>query len=257
MRAVAILTIAACLVFLFMPMAMIVAFAFFEDSYLTFPPRTWTVKWFAWALGRDEFLASLKISLLVGLSATVISTILAIPAAMAISRSRLAGAGILQGIFISPILIPTIILGISLLIYLNTIGFPLGFNSIVLGHVVLTTPFIIRNVLVSLAGMPPHIEEAASGLGSTPLRTFRRITLPLILPGIGAGAVLAFLISFDELAMTIFITSPNVITLPIRIFNYVEWHLDPGVAALSTILIAFTTLLLLVLARIRGPSGVS
>ena len=113
-------------------------------------------------------------------------------------------------------------------------------------------PFVVRNVMVSLVGLVPNVEEAASGLGATPWRVFQRIVLPLIMPGVIAGAILAFLISFDELAMTIFLASPNLVTLPVRIFTYVEWNLDPGIAALSTIVILFTAVLLVVLDRVRG-----
>lgn len=255
MRLAGKLTIIVCLVFLFAPMAMIVVFSFFENSYLVFPPSGWTTKWYAWAIDRREFLDGLRTSFLLGVAATTISTLLAVPAALALGRSQVRGRGIIEGALISPLLIPTIILGIALLIYASAIGLRLGFHTLLLGHVVITTPFVMRNVIVSVAGLPRHVEEAAVGLGAIPFRAFRRVVLPLISPGVIAGAILAFLISFDELAMTIFLTSPNVVTLPVRIFNYVEWHLDPGVAALSTILISFTAVLLIILERLRRSGG--
>lgn len=248
--------IISVLIFLFAPMVMIVVFSFFENSYLVFPPAGWTTKWYAWALGRAEFLDALKTSLLLATIATVISTLLAVPAALALGRKRFPGRGVVDGFLISPLLIPTIILGIALLIYFSALGLRPGFHTLLIGHVIITTPFIIRNVRVSISGLPGHVEEAAVGLGATPFRTFIRVTLPLIYPGILAGAILAFLISLDELAMTVFLTSPSLVTLPVRIFNYVEWHMDPGIAALSTLLILFTTVLLVVLSRIRRSEGV-
>ena len=249
------LIILAVFVFLFAPMAMIVAFSFFEDSYLVFPPSGWTTKWYAWALDRSEFLDGLRTSVELAISATAISSALAVPAALAIGKGRFRGRAAIESILISPILIPTIILGIALLVYFSALGLRVGFHTLLIGHVVVVTPFIMRNVLVSVAGLPPHVEEAALGLGATPWRVFRRVVLPLIYPGIVAGAILAFLISLDELAMTVFLTSPTVVTLPVRIFNYVEWHLDPGVAALSTLLIGFTTVLLVILERLRRSDG--
>jgi len=252
MRALRIATLVLGFGFLFAPMATVAVFSLYADSYLTFPPRGWTLKWYAWVFTRPEFLDSLRESVVLGLSATAIATAIGVPAAFALVRGRFPGRMAAEAVVLSPLMLPTVILGVALLIFFSALRIRPDFETLLIGHVVVITPFVVRNVMVSLMGVPANLEEAALGLGATPLRAFFRVVLPLIAPGVIAGAVLAFLISFDELAMTIFLTSPTRVTLPVRIFTYVEWNLDPGIAALSTTLTVFTAGVLVVLERIRG-----
>jgi len=253
MKALRRLTLIVGFAFLFAPMVTIAIFSFYKDSYLTFPPRGWTTDWYGWLFTKGEFLASLKTSLLLGATATALSTLFGVPAAFALVRGRFVGRGILEGILLSPLILPAVIFGVGLLLFFSSLKIRPDFTTLVIGHLVITIPFVTRNVMVSITGIPSHVEEAALGLGAPPWRTFLRVVLPLIMPGIGAGAMLAFLISFDELAMTIFISSPSTVTLPLRIFTYVEWHLDPGIAALSTMLTLATVGLLVAMDRLRGP----
>ena len=246
------LLIVVLFAFLFAPMGVIFVFSFFETSNLAFPPAGWTLKWYGWAITRTEFLTSLRESVALAALATIGASLLGIPAAMALARGQFRGRAVAEAMIMSPLLIPALLLGIGLLIYLSAIGVRIGFGALLIGHIVLIVPFVVRNVMVSLAGIPRDLEEAAAGLGATRWRTFHRVLLPLIAPGAAAGAILAFLISFDELAMTIFIASPNLVTMPVRIFNYVEWHLGPGLAALCSLLIGFTGLLIYVTERLRG-----
>ena len=238
--------------FLFAPMATIAVFSFYEDSYLTFPPKGWTLRWYAWAFTRPEFVSSLRESLVLGVAATAIATLIGVPAAYALVRGRFRGRGGIEAFVLSPLMLPTVILGVALLIFFSALRIKTDFQTLLVGHVVVIMPFVVRNVMVSIVGVPPNVEEAALGLGATPWRVFLLVVMPLIMPGIIAGAILAFLISFDELAMTIFLTSPTRMTLPVRIFTYVEWNLDPGIAALSTLLTMFTAILLLILEKVRG-----
>jgi len=242
----------AIFAFLFAPMATLALFSFYEDSYLTFPPKGWTLKWYAWAFTRPEFVTSLRQSFVLGLSATAIAVLIGVPATFALVRGRFRGRGAIEALLLSPLMLPTVILGVALLIFWSALRVKPSFWTLLVGHVIVITPFIVLNVRVSLLGVPVNLEEAALGLGAPPLRAFLRVVLPLILPGVIAGAILAFLISFDELAMTIFLTSPTLVTLPVQIFTYVEWHLDPGIAALATLLMLFTTALLFVMDRVRG-----
>lgn len=251
-RRVRMAVLIAIFAFLFAPMATLALFSFYQDSYLTFPPKSWTFKWYAWALTRPEFVSSLKQSLLLGLSATAIAVLIGVPATFALVRGRFRGRGAIEALLLSPLMVPTVILGVALLVFFSALRVRPSFWTLLIGHVVVITPFVVLNVRVSLLGVPAHVEEAALGLGATPVRVFLRVVLPLIMPGVIAGAILAFLISFDELAMTIFLTSPALVTLPVQIFTYVEWHLDPGIAALSTLLMLFTTALLFVMDRVRG-----
>jgi putative spermidine/putrescine transport system permease protein len=140
-------------------------------------------------------------------------------------------------VLLSPILFPGIVLGLSLLVAFYRVGLAQTFVGLVAGHTVLVTPFVIRLVMASLAEFDPAVEEAAQNLGAGWWRTLFRITLPLIRPGILAGAVFAFIVSFDELVITLFLAGPSLQTLPIRIFTYVEYSSDPTISAVSTCLI--------------------
>jgi putative spermidine/putrescine transport system permease protein len=244
--------LAATFAFLFAPMVTLAVYSFYEDSYLTFPPKGWTLKWYPWVFTRPEFVNSLRESFALGAGATLIAALIGVPAAIALVRGRFRGRNAVDALVLSPLMLPTVILGVALLIFFSAMHVRPNFWTLLIGHVVVITPFVILNVRVSLVGVPANLEEAARGLGATPVRVFVRVVLPMIMPGVVAGALLAFLISFDELAMTIFLTPPTLVTLPVKIFTYVEWSLDPGIAALATVLMAFTTALLMVIDRVRG-----
>jgi putative spermidine/putrescine transport system permease protein len=144
---------------------------------------------------------------------------------------------------LSPILFPAIVLGLALLVFYHRIGLAGSFLGLVTAHSVLTTPFVLRLVAASLADFDPAVEEAARNLGAGWWRTFFQVTLPLIRPGVLAGALFAFIISFDELVITLFLSGPGLETLPIRIFTYVEYSSDPTISAISTALIVAWTLI--------------
>ena len=192
-----------------------------------FPPQGFTLRWFEKFLATPEFVESIRISAMLATVSTVIAAVLGTSSALALARFRIPGKATISALLLSPILFPTIVLGLALLVFTTRIGLsepsPTSFRA----HVVLITPFVIRMVMVSLAQFDPAIEEAARNLGAVLLRTFVRITLPLIRPGVLAGAVFAFILSFDELVVTLFLTAPGLQTLPIRIYTYVEYSASP------------------------------
>jgi len=229
---------AVIIIYLLAPILVVVATAFTTTAYPVFPPEGFTFRWFEKFLASREFVESIKVSALLATSSTLIAAILGTSSAIALTRFPIPGKALISALLLSPILFPTIVLGLALLVFSTRIGLSGTFLNLVCAHVILITPFVIRMVMVSLARFDPAIEEAARNLGAGRWRTFFLITLPLIRPGVLAGSVFAFILSFDELVVTLFLTAPGLQTLPIRIYTYVEYSSDPTISAISTALIA-------------------
>ncbi|HZQ63546.1 MAG TPA: ABC transporter permease [Casimicrobiaceae bacterium] len=229
---------AAVLVYLLAPIIVVVATAFTATAYPVFPPRGFSLHWFEKFLATPEFVQAIRISTMLAASSTILATSLGTFSGLALARFPIPGKSTISALLLSPILFPTIVLGLALLIFNTRIGINGTFPGLVCAHVVLVTPFVIRMVMVSLSQFDPAIEEAARNVGAGWWRTFLFITLPLIRPGVVAGAVFAFILSFDELVVTLFLSAPGLQTLPIRIYTYVEYSSDPTISAISTVLIA-------------------
>jgi putative spermidine/putrescine transport system permease protein len=175
-----------------------------------------------------------------------------VPAALAIARYRFTGREAVLAFFMSPLMIPHVVLGIAFLRFFTTIGLGGTFMGLVLSHIVVVMPFALRLVLAASTGLDRAVEHAAVSLGASPFTMFRRVTLPLILPGVVSGWVLAFITSFDEVTMTVFIASPSTITLPVRMFLYIQDNIDPLVTSVSAALIFLTAILMIALDRLYG-----
>jgi putative spermidine/putrescine transport system permease protein len=158
----------------------------------------------------------------------------------------------LNTFFLSPLMLPTVIFGIALLQFYTRIGITRTPLSLVFGHLVITVPYVVRLVSASLAGLDPSLDRAAMNLGATPWQTFRRVTLPLIRPGIIAGATFAGIMSFDDVSVALFLASPRSVTLPVRIFTYIEQTFDPLVTAVCSVLIVFAALGVVLIERSIG-----
>jgi putative spermidine/putrescine transport system permease protein len=226
------------LLYLMAPIIVVVATAFTTTAYPVFPPQGFTLQWFQRFLGMAEFTDAIQRSALLAASSTAVATVLGTFSALALGRHKFRGRDAISALMLSPILFPTIVLGLALLVFYSRIGLSGSFMGLVIAHSVLTTPFVIRMVMASLAEFDPAVEEAARNLGASWLRTFLQVVLPLIRPGVLAGAVFAFIISFDELVVTLFLAGPDMTTLPIRIYTYIEFNSDPTISAISTTLIA-------------------
>jgi putative spermidine/putrescine transport system permease protein len=224
--------------YLLAPIVVVVATAFTTTAYPVFPPRGFTLKWFAKFMATEEFRSGMRLSFVLALASTAVAVALGTLTALALARYRVRALAALSAFVLSPILFPGIVLGLALLIYFHQTGLAGSFWSLAAAHAVLTTPFVIRMVMASLGELDPSLEEAARNLGAGWWGTFFLVTLPLIRPGVLAGAIFAFIISFDELVITLFIAGPKLTTLPIRIFTYVEYASDPTISAISTTLIA-------------------
>ncbi|WP_291296875.1 ABC transporter permease [Elioraea sp.] len=223
--------------YLMAPVLVVIATSFTATAYPVFPPQGFTWRWFGEVLASPEYLAAMRFSTALAAASTAIATVLGTLAALGLVRGRFRGQTAISALFLSPIFFPAIVLGLALLIFFNWVGLAGTFPGMVAAHAVLTTPFVIRMVSASLAEFDPAVEEAAKNLGASAMRTFFLVTLPLIRPGVVAGAVFAFIISFDELVVSLFLAGPGMQTLPIRIFTSLEYSSRPSVSAVSTLLI--------------------
>jgi putative spermidine/putrescine transport system permease protein len=238
---------------LILPIAVLVVFSFSADSSFVFPPSGLSFRWYRYLADRPELLMAAWISLQVAIIAATVATVLGILASLALVRERVPGKTIVEALLMSPLTLPGIVTGVAFLQFVSLIGFRPSFWRLVLAHVVICTPYAIRSIGASLYGIDPTLEEASQTLGAGPWRTFRRVLLPLMMPGLTAAFVFAFITSFDNVVVSMFLISGDTVTLPVRILTYVEWQFDPSIAAISTILTAFTTALVIAVHRFATP----
>jgi putative spermidine/putrescine transport system permease protein len=243
-------------VYLLAPIVVVVIAAFTSADFIMFPPRGFSLKWFEKVLRDPDFVKPLWNSIRLGFAATVASSVLAVPAAIVLIRGDIAGRRVLETFLLAPLSLPTIILAVGLLFFSARIGLTNSFAALLAGHVVITVPYMMRTVLGVYAGMNREVEDAARVLGADPWRVAWHVTLPMIRPGVLAGAIFAFLMSFDEVAVALLLTNSDTTTLPVSILSYLVYNYDPAVAAISTIQIVIVVAALLVLERFFGIKNV-
>jgi putative spermidine/putrescine transport system permease protein len=244
--------VVAVYVFLLSPLFVVVAVSFSDSSVASFPPSAVSLRWYVRALTLDLFVKGLLNSVILGLIAAAMSTALGTAAALALARSRLPAAEVVQALFLSPLVVPGVVVGIALLAASATVGLHDAPVRLGLAHVVICLPYSVRTVLASLARLDPSIEDAALTLGAGPWKAFWSVTLPLIRPGIAAGAIFAFVMSFDNVPVSIFLADARTTTLPLAIISYLEYNFDPSVAAISSLMILFALGFAVLLDRIFG-----
>jgi putative spermidine/putrescine transport system permease protein len=231
-------------IWLIMPTLVVIPMSFNDKKSLAFPPSGFSWQWYANFFTNPEWSNSLLNSLKVASIVAVVATFIGTLAALGLSRMKHSGAGILRAILITPMVVPGVVLAIGIYaVYLNyqLVGTTLGF---VLAHTMLAIPFVIIAVSASLEVFDVRLETAAASLGANRFTAFRTITLPLIAPGILSGLLFAFVTSFDEIIVALFITSPYLKTLPVQIFTSITRDADPTVAAVGTIIFLATTLVI-------------
>lgn len=239
-------------VFMVAPIAVVCVVAFTPNGYLSIPTTEWSLRWFR-AIGRyPEFVEAFRNSLILGAISSAIAVALSVPAALALARYRFRGREPITALFMSPLMIPHVVLGIAFLRFFSEAGLGGSFAGLVLAHVLIVFPFALRLVLASAVGMDRAMEDAAISLGADGFTVFRRVTLPLILPGVASGWMLAFIQSFDEVTMTVFIAAPGSSTLPVRMFLYIQDNIDPLVTSVSAAVIAVTVVFMVLLDRLYG-----
>ncbi len=176
------------------------------------------------------------------------------PAALALEKGEFRGRDALRGFFLAPLLLPTLIIGLALLLFFTPLKLTATLTGIALGHMTVTVPFVIRMMSTAFSTLPDNVEAAAATLGASPWRVVWRITLPLAAPGVIACSALSFLLSFDETVISLFVSGPRASTLPVEMVRYVEGRTDPMIAALSVLLIAGTLAIVVIVERLVGVS---
>jgi putative spermidine/putrescine transport system permease protein len=237
------------------PLFFVTWLAFFKQEIPSFPPEGYSLRWFAAIPSNDRFLSGFLLSLQVGVVATFIGLLVGVPAALCLSRFQFRGREILNSLLLLPLVVPGIVLGMAIYVFhveteINT-GIPIlgSLGGLVAGHVLVVIPWTVRLVTASLAGLDRSIEEAAQSLGANRWVTFRRVTMPSILPGIVAAALFGFVSSFGNLEMSLFLVGPGRTTLPIAILQYLEWKIDPTIAAVSVLQIILIAAAMLITDR--------
>ena len=232
------------LLFLALPILIVASLSFSSASYLTFPPPALSVRWYQAYLGSREWLASTWLSLGVAACVVVLATTLGTLAALGLARLRGPARALVAALVVSPLIIPGIIAAIGIYYAFSRYRLVGSLVGLVLAHTCLAVPFVVTSVSASLAGLDRGLERAALGLGATPWGTFRQVTLPLISPGILVGALFAFITSFDELIVALFLSGSGAVTLPRRMWDDLRFSIDPTIAAVSTLTIVLTAAVL-------------
>jgi spermidine/putrescine transport system permease protein len=246
----------AYLAFLYLPVLFLPLFSFNDSQYIAFPLSGFSTRWYAALASDTAMLAALSNSLKVGAVTALLSTILGLLAAKAVTQYRLRGTPAMLGFIGLPLFIPDIVLGIALLLLIAAIGFPLSLATVVLGHLCICTPFALAVLIARFEGFDRNLEEASSDLGEGPFMTFWRVTFPLMLPGIMASLLLTFITSFDEFLIAYFLSGTEA-TLPVFIWSQLRFPARlPVVLALGA-LILLVSVVLVVLAEWLRNRGVA
>lgn len=239
-------------VFMLAPLVVVCLVACTPENTLSLPTAGFSLRWFEAVFERADFLEAFNNSLQLAFLAASLATLIAVPAGLAITRLQFPGRDFLNVLFLSPIIIPHLVLGVALLRLFALLGVNGSFTWLVLAHTVVITPYVLRLVIAAAIGVDRSAEQAAESLGASRFTLFRKITLPMILPGIAGGWLLAFINSFDEVTLSIFVTSPATQTLPVKMYVYATESIDPMMAAVSALVIALTAVTMILLDRVYG-----
>jgi putative spermidine/putrescine transport system permease protein len=235
----------AILGFVLLPALVVTLAAFNGRAILSFPPETWSWRWFVKAIAYEDFQAGFRNGLIVTAWASSIALVVGAAAAIALDRYEFRFKRTLEAVLLSPLVVPHFTVGLGFLILAAQVGFARGYAVIVACHVVLVLPFVLRSVYVSLRNLDQRLELAAASLGAPPHRVLLTVTLPLLTPGLVGGFMFAAILSFNEFTASLFVTAQRTQTLPVALYNYVREYADPSMAAISVMYIVATAILLI------------
>ncbi|WP_126425260.1 ABC transporter permease [Brevibacillus marinus] len=235
-----------------MPFLIIVPSSFTSAGYLAFPPDGFSWQWYARILERPEFVDSFLFSLQLAVVTAVLATLIGTLAAFALSKYQFRGSRAVNALLLSPLTVPTLIIGIAALMFFTRVGLAGTFTGLLLAHILISVPYVVRLVLTGLSMFDYTLEKAGYMLGATPVRVFWDITLPLIRPAIVSGLIFSFLTSFDNVTVSLFLIAPGTTTLPMAIFSYMQETLDPLVASISTVVILLSLVFIVLLEKVYG-----
>jgi putative spermidine/putrescine transport system permease protein len=230
---------------LVLPLLLVIPMSFSDGNLLRFPPEGFSFRWYDNFFSDRDWTDAAMTSLKVGLASAALATVLGTLAAMGLVRGSFPGRGVLTAIMLSPLMVPLVVVAIGVYFVFVRLHIAGSYTGLILAHTSLAMPFVIVNVAASLRNFDTRLELAAQSLGAGRVRTFARVTLPLILPGVSVGALFAFLTSWDEVVVSIFLSSPLIRPLPVVMWTQVRTQIDPTIAAVATMLTALTVLMLL------------
>lgn len=241
------------LAFLVTPLLVTCLLAFDARSFLgPLPPPALSMRWFEKLVSLDYVTTGLATSLKISTLTTAVDVLIGTAAAVALDRSHFPGRSLVMAAFLSPLIVPAVVIGFALLLFLSRIGVVDGFTRLLCGHIVITLPYVVRTVLASLTGRDRRLTEAALVLGATERQAFWNITLPLIRSGMVTGAVFAFAVSLDDVAVSMFLTDPSTYTLPVALVSNMRASFDLTIAAAAVLLMAVSAILIIILERFVG-----
>jgi putative spermidine/putrescine transport system permease protein len=239
-------------VFLLAPLVFVILVSFNGGDVPSFPPSDLSLKWYGEALRSENFMGGLVTSLWLALAATLVTAPIAVAAAFGISRGRWPGRALVEALFLSPLIVPGIVIGIAVLAAMAALGVGNAGLRLLLGHALIVLPYTLRTVLASMARMDPTLEEAGLVFGATRWQVLWHVTLPQLRGSIVAGCILSFILSFDDVSVSLFLGGTHSTTLPIAILSYMQYNFDPSIAAISAMLIIATLAVALVVERFFG-----
>ena len=244
------------LAFMLAPLVIVCLVAFTSKGYISLPWEGFSLRWFRAILENPQFIDAFYLSLYLGIASATIAIGLAVPASLAFARYDFRLRGAIMAFFLSPLMVPHIVLGVSFLSFLTRVGWYGTFIGLVFTHVIIIMPYALRLVLSSVTGMDRSTESAAVSLGASNWVVFRRVTLPMIIPGVAGGWVLSFITSFDEVTMSVFVASPSTTTFPVRMYEHIIETIDPLIASLSASLIFIIMIFMFILDRFFGLDNI-
>jgi putative spermidine/putrescine transport system permease protein len=244
---------AACgYLLLLSPVVVVAAVSLSSGQFLAFPPPGFSLRWFEALFANAEIMAALATSAILASIVASLALLLGLPAAYAIARLEFRGRRALADLLTAPLLLPTLVLGLALLLALQPLKLVATWPGLVLAHLTLAVPFAVRILTAAIGAVPAELEAAARTLGMGPVRAVLRVTLPLAMPGVLAAGALCFLLSFDETVISLFLVGPRLTTLSVELFRYTENRTDPLVAAMSMLLIIIALAVVLIVERLAG-----
>ncbi len=237
--------------FLMAPVLAIIPLSFSSGSYLMYPLPGFSLRWYQEFLGSARWMMALRNSMIIGVSTTLLAMLLGTPAALGLAQWRSRWKPLILAVVLSPMVVPVVITAVGLYFFFAPLGLTNSFAGLILAHTALAVPFVVVTVSATLQGFDQTLVRAAASLGATPLDAFRRVTLPLILPGIASGALFAFATSFDEVVVVLFMAGPDQRTLPREMFAGIRENISPAITAAAALLTLFSVALLASLEALR------
>jgi putative spermidine/putrescine transport system permease protein len=243
------------LLYLLLPILVIMPLSFSASSFLAYPMPGWSLQWYQNLFTSEDWGRATKNSFIVAPAATLLATTLGTLTAVGLARVNFPGKGLLMSVLIAPMVVPIVVVGVACYLFFARLGLADTYTGLIVVHAALGAPFVVTTVLATLQGFNHNLVRASLSLGAGPVQTFFRVTLPVIAPGVISGALFAFATSFDEVVVTLFIAGPDQVTLPRQMFTGIRENINPTIAAVATLLILFTTGLMLVLEWIRAAAA--